>query len=246
VKKSEIFKHLIKVDKVKLNWLTTACMVSFEDLEEIANEYGLEIDDHDNIHAPKKDSIIKEMKNHIKKTEEAENKSLVLQPSFLETEFSSEIIANIESIFRNEGFDFRSKKSNVIVTESGISIKSWKELQFHVHWYEIKNIRITRQREDKFIFGGEEAIPTTGASEPAIDIFNLMDITLQRNRTFQKMGSTFHNFIIISMENGNYKQINTSNFRLKQKIPIQSDYDLMVIILEHIFYMIRRKQLDLI
>jgi len=249
VKKSEVLKHLMKADKVKMNWLVTVCMVSEEDLRKIAAEYAMEIDNQGYIHTPKKEAIIKEIIDHTKKTEEAENISSYLQPSILETEFSPDVVAYIESIFEKEGFDFKIKEFTIRVEETGITIKKKRNLISKLPWHWIKSIRCTRLRKDDFIFKDDKRGDFMQYGIPleldALTYLTLADV-ISTPAEFDKIKRTTHNALILSLEDGNYKQINIYNYKLKQKIPIPDNYDQMVVIIDHFFHKIKREQLELI
>jgi len=247
-KKSEILKHLMKADKVKMNWLATICMVRLGELEEIANEYVLEIDDQGNIHAPKKEAIIKEMMDYIKKSDEAESISSILQPSILETEFSPEVIDIVESIFEKEGFDFKIYQYTIHIDETGITIKKKKDLLSKLPWQWIKSIRSTRLKKDSFIFEEKKGVissiyPRSHIYDKPSDLLiEWLDVKWTKPK-LEKMETISQNVLILSLVDGNYKQINTFNYKLKQKIPIPNNYDQMFVIIEHFFHKIKREQL---
>ncbi len=246
LKKSEVLKHIIKTDKVKLSWLETVCVVLEEDLKKLASEYAMVIDEEGYILAPNKAAIIEEINDYITRIEESENITSILEPTFLETEFSPEIVVYVESIFKKEGFDFRQRNYTIRVEENGITIGKKKATLYKYSWNEIKSIHCTTQTKDSYTFddengGGIGYVGTGSSAELALlPLFFLIEGSKPPPKAIAVKETIKHNALVLFLENGKHKQINIFNFKLKQQIPIPEHYDYMTIIVEHFFKKMKR------
>lgn len=247
LKKTEVLKHIIKTGKAKFSWLETVCMVTEDELKKLAAEFAMEIDGEGYILAPNKAAIIEEINDYLKRIEESENIASILKPTFLETEFSPEIVAQVESIFKISGFDFKQRSYTIRVEEAGITIKKRNEILYKYSWNEIKSIHCTTKTTDSYAFDDESGggIGNIGSSGTMAD-FAILPLaliaiaSLPTPHAIAVKETIKHNALVLFLENGKYKQINIFNFRLKQRIPIPENYDSVTIIIEHFFKRMKR------
>ena len=83
-KKAELLDKIRDGKKVKINWLSTVCMVSAEDIHEVAREYKLFIDKDNFIYAPEDEGLRNKIDEEIDKTETKELLNYLRQPTYLE------------------------------------------------------------------------------------------------------------------------------------------------------------------
>ncbi|NHJ49391.1 MAG: hypothetical protein FK733_16495 [Asgard group archaeon] len=113
-KKIEILDRIVDAKKATMSWLATVCLVTEDEVREVAEEYSLEIDMEGYIHAPKKEILREVIDEKIEKQDKIDRLEQYSKPTYLEQNLDPEKLYALETEFDLQGYNFQRKsKINV-------------------------------------------------------------------------------------------------------------------------------------
>ena len=248
-KKAEILDKIRDGKKVRLNWLATVCMVSEEEILEVANEYKILVEEGYLI-APEDEMLLEKLDEIIERGEEEELIGQLKKPTLLEHELPYSSIMKIEEIFRKEGFKYSRKEQGKIapiivsISKDGIKITQGNKLIYETKWHETRNILLTEHREKEYKLKRDHTKDSDFIALVELIGFSVRPdpITPQPPFTYVQSRLTQYNTLLITSKEQDDFTINTSRFRSLKKIPFPKEYDSLIYIIQHFFHKMKRKQ----
>ncbi len=254
-KRAELLDKIRDGKKVKIKWLSTVCMVSAEEILELANEYKLFIDKDNFIYAPEDEGLSNKIDEEIDKTEKEELLNYLRQPTILEHTLNHDEIIKLESIFISDGFKFKRDRKGIIlhdiltIDKIGLKVKNGNSTLCNIKWVDMKNIKLTSQTEKEYtkkkkyksrlIISFAYALDRASGVQSALRNVDNLDLNPIRVEASIK---TF-NTILITSEKQKDILLNTAGFKLTGKVSFPKELDSLIYILEHFFHKMKREQL---
>ncbi len=258
-KRAELLDRIRDGKKVKIKWLATVCMLSVEEILEVANDYKLFIDKDNFIYAPEDEDLKDKIDDEIDKTEKEELLNYLRQPTYLEYSLNHSEIIKLESLFNSDGFIFKRNRKGIVlhdiltIDKNGLKVINGNSTLCNIKWSDMKNIRLTSKKEKDYkkksnwlnnlkvatIFSFYQELYGARGIRYALNTVDEQDANHTRIVTTIK---TF-NMILISSEKQKDILLNTSGFKLTKKVSLPKELDGLVYILEHFFHKTKREQL---
>ena len=256
-KRAELLDRIRDGKKVKLTWLETVCMITIEEILEIANEFNLVVDKDNYIYASEDENIQKEIDAEIERFEQDKLMKFLRQATYLEEELTFEQITKLEETFNSKGIHFKKDRAGVLtkdiltIDNIGLRVKNGDILICSIAWDEIKNVTLTDHKEEEFTIKQKK-------KEPRISLPVNTNFFVDYTRSIgyatkqllfihpSKIKSelkSFNSILVSAQKQEEDIWIQTTRFKLTGKRSFPKELDSMVYILEHFFHKMKRDML---